>query len=235
MALYDASEHIEQQIVSDVASDTLVVPALSLVSEPRRITVYERLLKRPLDVLLSAILLVLLSPVLLVISIVVAVHLGRPVFFHQVRVGRNGRRFSMLKFRTMRHDRRTADGQYRGENRRSLHKCDTDPRHTNVGRFLRSTSLDELPQLAQVLSGDLSLVGPRPEIWAEAEEKGRLGLQREQVRPGITGPWQVYSRDSTDVEGRLRFDDDYVQEVTLRQDLTLLGRTVMSIANRTGH
>jgi len=209
--------------------------SLTLVSEPRRITTYERFFKRPFDVVVSAILLVMLSPVLLTISIVVAVHLGRPVFFHQVRVGHNGRRFSMLKFRTMRHDRRTSEGKFTGENRRRLHKCDTDPRHTRVGRFLRSTSLDELPQLAQVLSGDLSLVGPRPEIWAEAEEKGRLGFQREQVRPGITGPWQVFSRDSTDVDGRLRFDDEYVREVTLRQDLSLLGRTIISVANRTGH
>ena len=235
MALHQSSEHTEQQFESDVASDTHAAPALHVVGEPRRVTAYERLLKRPLDILLSAALVALLMPVFLTISLIVLLHLGRPVFFHQVRVGRDGRRFSMLKFRTMRHDRRISDHDYEGVNRRSLHKCDSDPRHTKLGRFLRSTSLDELPQLGQVLVGDLSLVGPRPEIWAEAEEKGRLGLQREAVRPGITGPWQVFSRDSTDVEGRLRYDDDYVRCVTLRGDLSLLARTVMSIANRTGH
>lgn len=186
-----------------------------------------QLAKRVLDVTASATLLVLVVPVLAVVALAVLVCDGRPVFYRQVRVGRGGRPFTMVKVRTMVPDAdRLLDGlRHRNERCGPLFKLGDDPRVTRSGRWLRATSLDELPQLVNVLVGSMSLVGPRPALYDERARFPPALLEREGVRPGITGPWQLHGRLDADFATYCRLDLDYVRSWTLRGDLALLART----------
>ncbi|MGI9600838.1 MAG: sugar transferase [Acidimicrobiales bacterium] len=199
-------------------------------------TIYARSGKRIFDLTATFSLMVVLAPLYGTVWLLVRLRLGRPVYFTQDRVGRDGQRFTMHKFRTMKPDRRrTTQIEYDGVDRRRYDKDPGDPRHTTLGRRLRRSSLDELPQLVHVLRGEMSLVGPRPEIWSTAIRDGQLGHSRERVRPGVTGLWQVNSRDSDDLEGRLHLDDDYIRTMTFRGDLRILCKTVSVVFARTGH
>jgi lipopolysaccharide/colanic/teichoic acid biosynthesis glycosyltransferase len=180
--------------------------AVEVWTRPR--TRYERLFKPVIEGVAAAILLVVALPVLLVVALLVRLRLGSPVFFVQDRVGKGGEPFRMLKFRTMQRDRRDPAGRcYEGPERRCTHKSPNDPRHTSLGRFLRRSKLDELPQLVHVLTGRMSLVGPRPEL-AEVVATRYEPWQhaRHVVRPGITGLWQVTSE--ADVHGRMHLATD---------------------------
>jgi lipopolysaccharide/colanic/teichoic acid biosynthesis glycosyltransferase len=195
-------------------------------------TCYERCLKPLIDRVVAALLLLLFLPVLLVTALAVWMSLGSPILLWQARVGRDGRRFHMLKFRTMRPDRRTRQNpDYRGPERRTTHKSADDPRHTRLGRTLRKTSLDELPQLFNVLRGDMSLVGPRPEL-VEIVEQRYNGWQhaRHAVKPGITGLWQVTERPN----GRLmheciEIDLVYIERLSLRADVAIAFKTPFAL------
>lgn len=200
---------------------------------------YVRWGKRSLD--LIAVLVLLLPVALLLVPLVALVGTdgGRPIFGH-ARVGRGGRTFTCWKIRTMvpdaearleevlRTDPKAAAqwAQYR--------KLDNDPRVTRLGDVLRRTSLDELPQLWNVLCGDMSLVGPRPVTRAELAQYGSASLDYISVRPGITGLWQVQGRNSLTYTERVRLDQQYVQELTCRQDLHILFKTVSVVFARTG-
>lgn len=198
-------------------------------------TFYARYGKRLFDVTATVSLMVALAPVYATVWLLVRLRLGSPVYFCQDRVGLNGQCFAMRKFRTMKPDRRVRQLTYAGFDRRQFDKHPSDPRHTSLGRRLRRSSLDELPQLRHVLRGEMSLVGPRPEIWKTATRERQLGHSRERVRPGLTGLWQVESRDSDDVAGRLRLDDEYIRAMSLRSDLRILCKTVNVVFARTGH
>lgn len=142
----------------------------------------------------------------------------------------------MYKFRTMRHSRRSATASaYSGPERRSTHKHPADPRHTAVGRFFRKTSLDELPQLVHVVTGKMSLVGPRPELSSVVDAHGLRDHPRHTVRPGLTGPWQV-TRRAEHVPLHECFDDDidYVEHLSFRGDMAILARTVGAVVHGTG-
>lgn len=175
-------------------------------------------MKRAFDTLVSLVAVLLLSPVLLGAALAVWAESGRPVLFRQVRVGRGGREFGMLKFRSM-----VQNAAAIGPHRTSA----DDPRITRVGRVLRRTSVDELPQLLNVLSGDMSLVGPRPDV--PAQRSGYTEAQwreRHTVRPGITGLAQArYRSDATERE-RLEADLLYVREASFWLDLQVLWWTV---------
>jgi len=190
---------------------------------------YARHGKRLGDVVVASVALVLLSPLLALTAIVVACALGRPVLYRQRRVGCGGEPFELLKFRTMRHDRRGGDeppdGEYGGPERRLDHKRDDDPRHVPVGRFLRRTSIDELPQLWNVLRGQMSIVGPRPEIVAVAERRGLVDHPRHLVRPGITGLCQVSGDRPGYVHENVHHDERYVAEVSAGLDVRIVLRT----------
>jgi len=159
-----------------------------------------------------------------VVALVVAVTMGRPVMFRQRRVGIDGEPFDVLKFRTMREDRR---GQRLDviHDRRLTHKSAADPRHTTVGRFLRRYSLDEFPQLINVLRGEMSFVGPRPELDSVVEQYPSALHQRHYVKPGITGLWQVSARGSGPMHENGQWDLAYVGQVSLRTDLQILAKT----------
>jgi lipopolysaccharide/colanic/teichoic acid biosynthesis glycosyltransferase len=193
----------------------------------RRFSLYATFGKRAVDVLLASALLVVTLPVLALTATLVLLSMGGPVLFRQERVGRRGDTFVMYKFRTMKHDRRRRqDPGYRGVDRRQTHKSDSDPRHTKVGKVLRRSSLDELPQLINVVKGDMSLVGPRPELRHVAEERGYLHHPRHAVRPGITGEYQISPLRSTgQLATGLHLDEDYARTVSLRNDVRILAQT----------
>lgn len=177
----------------------------------------ESRLKRAFDIVVSAVLVVVLLPVLLVVAVMVWASDGRPALFRQERAGRNGRPFQLLKFRTMRKD---ADPY--GV---SPHSGD-DPRLIGCGRFLRQYSLDELPQLLNVLKGEMSLVGPRPLYVSQIAEWNDTERRRLAVRPGITGLAQVKGRGALTREAKLALDVEYVDHWSFGWDLRLLFATV---------
>lgn len=187
---------------------------------------YARIGKPLLDRTLALVLLVLTLPLLGLVALVVLVDLGSPVLFRQERVGRGGRHFSMLKFRTMRPDRRTRPAPFDGPDRRRTHKHPSDPRLTRVGRVLRAWSLDELPQLVHVVRGEMSLVGPRPELVSVVARYEGWQHYRHLVKPGLTGLWQVTERGSTPMHERTDLDLDYLRDLSLVTDLRIMLRTV---------
>jgi lipopolysaccharide/colanic/teichoic acid biosynthesis glycosyltransferase len=176
--------------------------------------------KRGLDIAVSAVGLVLSAPIQLVTAGVVLAAHGRPVLFRQARPGRDGVVFELVKFRTMRHPD-------------AVHVTDAD-RLTSVGRFLRSTSLDELPTLWNVLKGDMSLVGPRPLLVEYLPRYTPTQARRHEVRPGVTGLAQVSGRNGLAWEDRLALDVEYVDRRSLRLDLTIMARTVRAVVRRQG-
>jgi undecaprenyl-phosphate galactose phosphotransferase len=195
--------------------------------------------KRLFDVLVSAALIVVLLPVMAVLGVLVRLDGGPALFRHQ-RMGRGGRPFGCLKFRTMVPDSEAmlarvlaqdAEMRLEWEQTRKLRR---DPRVTPVGRFLRKTSLDELPQLFNVLRGDMGLVGPRPVVASELDRYGRSARRYTAVRPGITGLWQVSGRSDTDYGRRVALDAYYVREQSLQLDFLILLRTVRVVLRGSG-
>jgi exopolysaccharide biosynthesis polyprenyl glycosylphosphotransferase len=210
------------------------VPLISL--RESALTQPQRILKRAFDLLSSAGLLLLLSPLMLLIAALIKIESPGPVFFLQERIGEQGRRFKMIKFRTMTAD---AEGRWRevarrDEEGRLVHKSEDDPRITALGRRLRRASFDELPQLINVLRGEMSLVGPRPEIPHVAAEYEPWQWHRFRVPPGMTGWWQVNGR--SDRPMHLHTEDDlfYIQNYSFWLDVRILFKTVAVVLNGDG-
>ena len=191
------------------------------------------------DVVGAGVGLVLLSPLLVVLAVAVFVDTGRPVLFRQVRLGRGLREFRVLKFRTMKLDAapdmhmeyiaKLATGQVDEE---GLKKLTADPRVTAVGRFLRRTSLDELPQLVNVFLGNMSLVGPRPALDYELQYYDEAHYQRFAVKPGMTGLWQVSGRNTVGFTEMLDLDADYARSSNLLTDAKILLKTPMAAISK---
>jgi exopolysaccharide biosynthesis polyprenyl glycosylphosphotransferase len=192
--------------------------------------------KRTFDVAGAVTGLVLTAPVMLAVAIAVKLDSKGPILFRQIRVGRNSEPFPVLKVRTMVQDAEARLAELRDQNEADgpLFKMANDPRITRVGRFLRKTSLDEVPQLWNVLRGDMSLVGPRPALPHETEEWDALLTQRLRVKPGITGMWQVSGRSDTSFEDYTRLDLYYVDNWSLATDLAILAKTVPVVVLRKG-
>jgi Undecaprenyl-phosphate galactose phosphotransferase WbaP len=201
---------------------------------------WPRFVKRAADLGLTIAALVVASPFLAAIALAVKLTSPGPVLFGHTRLGRNGRRFTAWKFRTMRPDAKTilqqllsTDPGARAEWERD-HKLRNDPRITCIGQWLRKTSLDELPQLWNVLTGDMSLVGPRPIVDAEIVRYGEIFRLYAEVPPGITGLWQVSGRNNTTYPERIRLDEFYVRNWSPWLDLHILVRTIKTIVRREG-
>ncbi len=201
---------------------------------PPRTTWYTEYGKRMVDVSLACISLIVLLPVFVALALMVRLNLGRGgVIYRQRRVGRDGRPFDIYKFRSMLPDRRLQARPFVGTDRRRNHKCDSDPRHTPFGRFIRANSLDELPQLLNVLKGDMSLVGPRPELVDVATRTGLTAHPRHLERPGITGTFQVSPFRSTNkIAAGLHLDVAYVADVRFRHDLAIMIKTIGVLLGR---
>lgn len=188
------------------------------------------------DRVMAATLLVVLAPVFAVIAVTIAIRDGRPVFFHQTRVGRDGTEFECWKFRTMCHD---AEDQLRrlqhhNEADGLLFKVKDDPRVTPTGRFLRRHSLDELPQFLNVLAGDMSIVGPRPPLPSEVESYDARTNRRLNVKPGITGLWQTQGRSDLPWDDGIYLDLMYIDHWSPLLDLVIMARTVRTVLRPDG-
>lgn len=191
-------------------------------------------LKSVADWVAAAALVALLSPVILAVAVLVKVTSPGPVIYRQARVGRNGRAFHVFKFRSMYQDADARLDEVFGGEVSLFYKRADDPRITSVGRILRRYSLDELPQLFNVLRGDMSLVGPRPQIDREVAQYDRRAHRRLLVKPGMTGLWQVSGRSSLSVEDSVRLDVFYVENWTLFGDLLILLRTLKAVVGASG-
>ena len=206
-----------------------------LYVEPLSLSRLQVELKRGFDAVVAAAMLIVFSPLLLLIALLIKLEDRGPVFFKQQRVGKGGTEFGMIKFRSMCVDAEARLAALRTANERNgpLFKMDGgDPRVTRIGRFLRATSLDELPQLINVLCGDMSLVGPRPALASEVAEFPAELNARHQVRPGITGLWQVEARDNPSFEAYQRLDLFYVENWSLALDMIILLGTIDQVLLR---
>lgn len=190
-----------------------------------------RILKRSFDIIASAIGLVALSPVFLAVAIAIKCDDGGPVFYDQIRIGKNGKRFKMYKFRSMRvnAEDEIENLQEHSEVDGAMFKMKNDPRVTRVGKFIRKTSIDEFPQLLNVLLGQMSIVGPRPPLPREVADYTQYDKQRLYVKPGCTGLWQVTARNSVGFQGMVNIDLDYIQRRSIWLDLKIMFKTVKVI------
>ena len=196
------------------------------------------MLKRAFDIAVAATVLLLLSPVIIILALVVRLESPGPVLFGQQRVGRGGKRFTIYKFRTMR-----PDAQGRNEivvpqvsdfTTYVFDPLEGGRQYTRIGRFLRSSSLDELPNLANVLRGDMSIVGPRPEVPELVDQYLPEYHRRHNVKPGITGLAQISGRASLTYEETMHYDLQYVDDHSFVRDLAILARTVPTVISRRG-
>ena len=195
--------------------------------------------KRVFDLAIAVPLLVLLAPLMAVLLALVALDGANPLFGHE-RIGRDGRKFRCLKIRTMVADSAERLARLLAEDPAAAaawaenQKLDNDPRITPIGNFLRKTSLDELPQLWNVVRGDMSLVGPRPVVEDELLRYGARSTVYKSLSPGLTGPWQVSARNLVSYEERVRMDTSYARYHSLLGDLRLVLMTVVTVFQRTG-
>ena len=205
--------------------------------EGRHRGLYERAIKGMLDRLIGLVLVILTLPIVIPVAIAVFIDLGLPVLLRQERVGLDGKVFKVIKFRSMEPDRRAGEPPaFVGKDRRINHKSEDDPRLTPVGRFIRKWSLDELPQLWNVLLGHMSLVGPRPEMVQIVERYEPWQHARHQVKPGVTGLWQISARGEVPMHEATHIDLEYVDSISLATDLRILAKTLpAALGSRTGH
>lgn len=200
----------------------------------RRRGSYVRIWKPRLDRLLSVFLIIVAAPIMALIALLIRTNLGPNVIFRQQRIGINGSSFDVFKFRTMLPDRRQANVPISFPDRRRTHKSGADPRHTAVGRFLRRWSLDELPQLFNVVRGEMSLVGPRPELSSVVARYQPWQHERHDVKPGLTGLWQVKGRGSGPMELCTDLDIKYAQSICFALDVRILMATAVALLRRRG-
>ncbi len=221
--------------------DTVAVSRIeSHFPEPTRRGFYGYVLKRGFDLLLVALVAPFVLPVLAFLWLIIRLD-GGPALYCQERVGQNGRTFSILKLRTMVYDSETALDDYLARNPaaaaewKEKQKLRDDPRVTRFGRILRKTGLDEVPQLLNVLRGDMSFVGPRPfMVEQEGEYLAAGGGTYYYLKPGITGRWQVSGRNETSFRDRVLFDNQYYDTLSFSEDLRLLAKTVPAVLRGTG-
>lgn len=198
---------------------------------------YSKFLKRIIDVTISTIGLIVLSPVLLIIAIFIKTGSKGKVLFKHKRIGKNGKEIYIYKFRTMVENAEDLIKQFTPEQMKEFKenfKLENDPRITKIGKFLRKTSLDELPQLLNIIKGDLSIIGPRPVI---AEELEKYGMNKERflsVTPGLTGYWAANGRSSTTYEQRMEMELYYVENISFKLDIKIFFKTILSVIKKEG-
>lgn len=198
--------------------------------------------KRVVDTVGAFVLLLLLAPVFLIVALAVVIDSGWPIFYRGERVGRNARTFQVLKFRSMRVNAdESVHAEYlrelltgRAEATDGIYKIPRDPRITRIGSFLRKSSIDEFPQLVNVLRGQMSLVGPRPEVPYALADYEPWMFRRFEVRPGMTGLWQVSGRGELSVLEMLRLDVEYADRCDIGLDVGILVRTIPAVLRGTG-
>jgi exopolysaccharide biosynthesis polyprenyl glycosylphosphotransferase len=223
-------------------------PSFYIAADTTRFYGLQGRLKRTVDMLCAGLLLILTSPLFLVVAFLIKRSSPGPVFYVQERLGKDGRPFPFYKFRTMTHNSDDAIhrqfaamfingdrvGCERKNGNRKIYKLCQDPRVTTIGSWLRRTSLDELPQIINIIRGEMSLVGPRPPIVYEVEHYQPWHLERLKVTPGLTGLWQVSGRSSVPFEEMVRLDLHYINHWSLWLDLRILLKTLPVVVQGTG-
>lgn len=225
-----------QEVLSTRISPQPLGGLMAFSLRPVRLSGLQAVAKRTFDIVSSAVVLVVFSPVITLIAVAVKATSAGPIFFRQQRVGYRGRPFTVLKFRTMVADAEERLPELLDQNEATgpLFKMAHDPRVTKVGRFLRKTSLDELPQLVNVLRGDMTVVGPRPPLPREVAQYEEWQMARLEVRPGITGLWQVSGRSELPFEDYVRLDLFYIENWSLAFDLFIIAKTLPTVISRRG-
>ena len=213
-----------------------------ILGEVKKQNIAYRFVKRFVDIIAGIVGLILLIPITLIVGVIRIIKRENdgPLFYEQLRIGKNGKQFRMYKFRSMCMNADERLKEYLQENEearkeyKKYKKLKCDPRITKVGKVLRATSLDEFPQLINVLKGDMSLVGPRPYLPREQKEMGEYYIGIIKVKPGITGPWQVRGRSKISFEDRLKMDWDYANKSSLKNDTKILIKTFSKVIDRDG-
>lgn len=197
---------------------------------------FYRITKRLFDIVFSIMAIIFLSPVFLTVALIIKLDSKGPVFFHQKRIGLMGKPFYMHKFRSMVFDaeQRFKEVEEKNEISGYMFKIKNDPRVTRVGKIIRKTSIDELPQLFNVIKGDMSIVGPRPPIGREVQKYDAWHNLRLSVKPGITGLWQVSGRNNIGFEDMCRLDLKYIRERNLIYDLKIIFKTLPVLLGDSG-
>lgn len=203
----------------------------------KKVGIYSKYIKRVIDVFLSVIGLILLSPIFCFIAIAIKLDSQGSVFLKHERIGKNGKKFKMYKFRTMvidAHDLEKYFSQEQMKEFKENYKVKNDPRITKIGKFLRKTSLDELPQIYNILKGDLSIIGPRPIIDEELEKYGPNKAKFLSVTPGLTGYWACNGRSDTTYDERIAMELYYIDNISIKMDMKIFLKTIMSVLDRKG-
>ena len=213
-----------------------------ILGEVKKQNIAYRFVKRFVDIIAGVVGVILLIPITIIVGVIRIIKRENdgPLFYEQLRIGKDGKQFKMYKFRSMcvNADERLKEYLQENEEARKEYKkykkLKCDPRITKVGKVLRATSLDEFPQLINVLKGDMSLVGPRPYLPREQKEMGEYYIGIVKVKPGITGPWQVKGRSKITFEDRLKMDWDYANKTSLAKDLKILIKTFTKVIDKDG-
>lgn len=193
--------------------------------------------KRILDCILATIALIILSPIYLIIAIAVKIDSKGPVFFKHTRIGKNGKIIKIYKYRTMVANAEKLIKKFTPEQMKEYKenfKLENDPRITKVGKFLRKTSLDELPQLLNIIQGDLALIGPRPVVKSELEKYGENAEKFLSITPGLTGNWAASGRSNTTYEERMEMELWYVDNISFKTDLKIFFKTIIAVIKKEG-
>lgn len=208
--------------------ERLQIEEQEIIQIERKESTLYKVSKRALDVIASFLGLVILSPILLIVAILIKLESKGPAIFSQSRIGLNGKEFKMYKFRSMVQNAEELKEKLAKQNEMSgpMFKIKNDPRVTKVGKFIRKTSIDELPQLLNILKGDMTLVGPRPSLPREVEKFESWMLKRLEVKPGLTCYWQVSGRNNIDFYEWMKLDLKYVNDMGFWLDIKLIFKTV---------
>lgn len=212
----------------DLIMERLQIEEQEIIQIERKENILYEVSKRVLDVIASFLGLVILSPILLIVAILIKLESKGPAIFAQSRIGLSGKEFKMYKFRSMVQNAEELKEKLAKQNEMSgpMFKIKNDPRVTKVGKFIRKTSIDELPQLLNILKGDMTLVGPRPSLPREVEKFESWMLKRLEVKPGLTCYWQVSGRNNIDFYEWMKLDLKYVNDMSFWIDIKLIFKTV---------
>ena len=211
-------------------------PSAENINSSENLSLLESLVKRAMDIIIAIIGLIISMPLFVIAAVLIRLDSLGPVLIKQVRAGKNGKQFQLLKFRTMIVGANEETHKVLKKNplKILLLKNPNDPRVTKIGKFLRRWSIDELPQLWNVLSGEMSLVGPRPEETWIVELYNDEQMQRLTIKPGLTGPMQVNGRAELDIEERLTLELDYIYNFSLWKDVRILLKTIPAVISGKG-
>ena len=197
--------------------------------------IYSNFIKRVLDIIIGIVGIIITIPINLIIIIVLWIGQGKPIFFSQIRIGLNGKRFKIYKFRTMKLDAEQLKNEFTIEEKNEYEekfKLKNDFRITKIGRFLRKTSLDELPQFFNILKGDMTLIGPRPIVEDELEKYENNKSKFLSIKPGLIGYWQAYATPKTTYKERIDMELYYVNNASLKFDIRIFFKSIITVIKK---